>query len=145
MFSLSQLIMQAILGFLLSGWKFDWRLEVVYFGWWFLACEVCCTHNESNYWWWFEIFAQLNQAYKKCSEAYEIITSLFTKKLKIVQDMKFEFKSIVCLDVSTKWNSTYLMLDFVIKFRKAFDRLTFIHDGYTSYFLNSSEQNHGVL
>lgn len=57
------------------------------------------------------------------------------QKLKdCVRHKGIEFKSIVCLDVSTRWNSTYLMLDSIIKFRKAYDRLNFIDDSYTSYF-----------
>ncbi|XP_025661395.1 zinc finger BED domain-containing protein RICESLEEPER 2-like [Arachis hypogaea] len=34
-----------------------------------------------------------------------------------------ESKSLVCLDVPTRWNSTYLMLEHAEKFEKAFDRL----------------------
>ncbi|XP_059650258.1 zinc finger BED domain-containing protein RICESLEEPER 2-like [Cornus florida] len=32
------------------------------------------------------------------------------------------FKSHLCLDVSTRWNSTYLMLEVAVKFQKAFER-----------------------
>ncbi|KAK9293198.1 hypothetical protein L1049_021187 [Liquidambar formosana] len=32
-------------------------------------------------------------------------------------------KSVVCLDVATRWNSTYMMLDGAEKFQKAFERL----------------------
>ena len=34
-----------------------------------------------------------------------------------------ETKSLLCLDVETRWNSTYLMLETAIKFQKAFDLL----------------------
>ena len=33
------------------------------------------------------------------------------------------YKGSVCFDVATRWNSTYLMLDTAIKFRKAFARM----------------------
>ena len=36
---------------------------------------------------------------------------------------KIECKSIVFLDVPTRWNSTYLMLETALKFQKAFERL----------------------
>lgn len=29
----------------------------------------------------------------------------------------------MCLDVATRWNSTYIMLDTAIKLRKAFERM----------------------
>lgn len=34
---------------------------------------------------------------------------------------KIDTKSIVCLDIETRWNSTYLMLELALKFQKAFD------------------------
>ena len=39
-----------------------------------------------------------------------------------VQREKIESKKLLCLDVSTRWNSTYLMLDSAIKFERAFER-----------------------
>ena len=35
---------------------------------------------------------------------------------------KIQSKSLLCLDVSTKWNSTYLMLETAQKFERAFER-----------------------
>ncbi|GJY54123.1 zinc finger BED domain-containing protein RICESLEEPER 2-like protein [Tanacetum coccineum] len=40
-----------------------------------------------------------------------------------VEKVKIESKSLVCLDVETRWNSTYLMLESAIKFQAAFDML----------------------
>ncbi|XP_039033871.1 zinc finger BED domain-containing protein RICESLEEPER 1-like [Hibiscus syriacus] len=40
-----------------------------------------------------------------------------------VEQEKIESKGLVCLDVETRWNSTFLMLDTVVKFETAFDRL----------------------
>ena len=40
-----------------------------------------------------------------------------------VEKMKIESKGLVCLDVETRWNSTYLMLESAIKFQDAFDLL----------------------
>lgn len=36
---------------------------------------------------------------------------------------KIDSKSMVCLDIETRWNSTYLMLELALKFQKAFDLL----------------------
>ncbi|KAJ0946383.1 putative HAT dimerization domain, ribonuclease H-like superfamily, hAT-like transposase, RNase-H [Helianthus annuus] len=46
---------------------------------------------------------------------------------------KLDVSGTVCLDVSTRWNSTYLMLESALKYRKAFNRLE--EDGqYARYF-----------
>lgn len=46
------------------------------------------------------------------------------KKFKgCVEQEKIESKCLLAFDVETRWNSTYLMLDVVIKFQRAFDLL----------------------
>ncbi|KAJ0014062.1 hypothetical protein Pint_20921 [Pistacia integerrima] len=40
-----------------------------------------------------------------------------------VKEERIAYKGGVCLDVATRWNSTYLMLDVAVKFKKAFQRL----------------------
>ena len=45
-----------------------------------------------------------------------------------------EFKSLLYLDVPTRWNSTYLMLEAVENFEKLFLRMDFENDGYSPYF-----------
>ncbi|XP_022871746.1 zinc finger BED domain-containing protein RICESLEEPER 2-like [Olea europaea var. sylvestris] len=47
---------------------------------------------------------------------------------------KIDCKSIVFLDVSTRWNSTYLMLKTALKFEKAFDKLEEEDVQYLHYF-----------
>jgi len=37
-----------------------------------------------------------------------------------VEQEKIKCKALVCLDVTTRWNSTYLMIDRALKFEKAF-------------------------
>ena len=41
-----------------------------------------------------------------------------------VERVKIECKGLVVLDVPTRWNFTYLMLESALKFQKAFDRLS---------------------
>ncbi|XP_030551456.1 zinc finger BED domain-containing protein RICESLEEPER 2-like [Rhodamnia argentea] len=40
-----------------------------------------------------------------------------------IESARISYKGSACLDVFTKWNSTYLMLDTTLKLRKAFERL----------------------
>ncbi|CAN1135792.1 Zinc finger BED domain-containing protein RICESLEEPER 2 [Linum perenne] len=40
-----------------------------------------------------------------------------------VHEEKLDSKKLVCLDVETRWNSTYLMLQLVVAFQRAFERL----------------------
>ena len=54
-----------------------------------------------------------------------------------------ESKSLLCLDIPTRWNSTYLMLEVAEKFEKVFLRMDFEDDGYSSYF-RSKEDNGGL-
>ncbi|KAL5568751.1 hypothetical protein UlMin_025326 [Ulmus minor] len=49
------------------------------------------------------------------------------------KEANIESRALLCLDVSTRWNSTFLMLEAALKFKKAFEIL----DGdanYTNYF-----------
>ncbi|KAL5576740.1 hypothetical protein UlMin_018439 [Ulmus minor] len=61
-------------------------------------------------------------------------SDLQEKKWGLVLDGEmFHMRSLLCLDVSTRWNSTFLMLEAALKFKKAFKIL----DGdanYTKYF-----------
>nr|KAJ0198354.1 hypothetical protein LSAT_V11C700356150 [Lactuca sativa] len=53
-----------------------------------------------------------------------------------VEKMKIESKSLVSLDVETRWNSTYLMLESAIKFQDAFDLLEGQDSKYRSELLS---------
>ncbi|CAL5321262.1 unnamed protein product [Camellia sinensis] len=52
---------------------------------------------------------------------------------KCVEKQKIVSKSLVCLDVPTRWNSTYLMLEAAEKFEKAFERLEDEDSNYRAY------------
>lgn len=58
-----------------------------------------------------------------CSVKYvRSITSRWQIFKKCIEEEKVENKRIVSLDVKTRWNSTYLMIDAALPFEKAFDR-----------------------
>nr|XP_023901326.1 zinc finger BED domain-containing protein RICESLEEPER 1-like [Quercus suber] len=60
-----------------------------------------------------------------------------------MERLGIESKSLLCLDVPTRWNSTYLMLETAEKFEKVFLRMDFEDDGYSSYF-RSKEDSGGL-
>lgn len=49
------------------------------------------------------------------------------------EEVNIESKALLCLDVVTRWNSTYMMLDAALKFKKAFKNLEG-DANYTRYF-----------
>jgi len=56
--------------------------------------------------------------------------------------LHIECKKSLCLDVTTRWNSTYLMLEAAEKFEKVFVRLGQSEPRYMSYFLEvDSKEN----
>ncbi|KAL5583640.1 hypothetical protein UlMin_016082 [Ulmus minor] len=50
------------------------------------------------------------------------------------QKEKIEYNGLLVLDVPTRWNSTYLMLNVAIKFQQAFDRFEEEDDKYLPFF-----------
>lgn len=66
---------------------------------------------------------------------------------KYIEWEKIRSRGYVVLDVVTRWNSTYLMLDNVFKFQKVFEQLEEVDEHYRNYFredINESE-NTGPL
>ena len=51
-----------------------------------------------------------------------------------MERLGMESKSLLSLDVPTRWNLTYIMLETTEKFEKVFLRMDFEDDGYLSYF-----------
>ena len=49
---------------------------------------------------------------------------------KCAKNERISCKSIVCLNVSTRWNSMYMMFETAIKFARAFVRLEDDEDAY---------------
>ncbi|XP_038889294.1 zinc finger BED domain-containing protein RICESLEEPER 2-like [Benincasa hispida] len=55
---------------------------------------------------------------------------------KCIKKENIDSKSMLCLDVPTSWNSTYLMLEAAVKFEKAFERL----EDYETVYMNKEEK-----
>ncbi|XP_061998904.1 zinc finger BED domain-containing protein RICESLEEPER 2-like [Rosa rugosa] len=53
---------------------------------------------------------------------------------KCVEKEKVECKKICILDIPTRWNSTFLMLDTTLEFKKAFERLYDDDERFRNYF-----------
>ncbi|XP_062012525.1 zinc finger BED domain-containing protein RICESLEEPER 2-like [Rosa rugosa] len=60
---------------------------------------------------------------------------------KTVEKEKLPCKGLVCLDVPTRWNSTYLMLEAALKFKKAFIVMAEDEDSnFANYFKEPDEE-----
>ena len=53
-----------------------------------------------------------------------------------MEKVKIASKGFVCLDVPTRWNSTYMMLENAEKIQRAFERLHVNDAQYIRYFLD---------
>ncbi|KAL6544154.1 hypothetical protein OROGR_010651 [Orobanche gracilis] len=60
---------------------------------------------------------------------------------KCVAAVKIECKSLLCLDIETRWNSTYKMLEIALKFESAFERLRDEDSDYRLYFSCDDEDD----
>ena len=61
-----------------------------------------------------------------------------------VEHGKIPGKSLVCLDLSTRWNSTYMMLEAVVKFQNAFEWLQEEDSQFDSYFSDDDNDENEV-
>ncbi|XP_050897785.1 zinc finger BED domain-containing protein RICESLEEPER 2-like [Lathyrus oleraceus] len=57
-----------------------------------------------------------------------------TKFKEFIEFAGIACKKLVCLDVSTRWNATYLMLEVAEKFQAAFDKLEYEESSYRKFF-----------
>ncbi|KAH6800938.1 hypothetical protein C2S52_001402 [Perilla frutescens var. hirtella] len=67
----------------------------------------------------------INQSIKRVREAIRYVRHSPARLKRFREccvDEGIEFKSLLCLDMATRWNSTYLMLSVALKFEKAFER-----------------------
>ncbi|KAL5789171.1 hypothetical protein ACOSQ2_004059 [Xanthoceras sorbifolium] len=71
--------------------------------------------------------------------------SRLEKFKKYVAHEKIEEKGFVVLDVSTRWNSIYLMLSSAVKLRKAFERLEEEDGHYMTYFCENENGKQRVF
>ncbi|XP_074300367.1 zinc finger BED domain-containing protein RICESLEEPER 2-like [Silene latifolia] len=73
-----------------------------------------------------EGLADLDKSILKIRTAVKFVRSSPSRTQKFMacaREEKISTKSLLCLDVETRWNSTYLMLETAMKFRKAFGLL----------------------
>ena len=80
---------------------------------------------------------ELDESVVKIRNAVRYVRSSPSRLLafkQCVEKEKIEAKSSLCLDVETRWNSTYLMLEAAEKYEKAFERLLEDESKYVLYF-----------
>ena len=89
---------------------------------------------------------EINVSIAKVREAMRYVKSSPNRNqtfMGFVERLGIKSKSLLCLDVPTRWNSTYLMLETVQKFEKVFIQMDFEDNSYSSYFMN--KENSGGI
>ena len=89
---------------------------------------------------------EIDASIAKVREAVRYVKSLLNRNqtfVGFVERLGIESKSLLCLNVPTRWNSTYLMLETAQKFKKVFVRMDYEDDSYSSYFMN--KENSGGM
>ena len=84
-----------------------------------------------------EDLKEIDASVAKVREAVRYVKSLPNRNQtfrSFMERLSIEPKSLLCLDVPIRWNSTYLMLETTEKFEKVFLQMDFEDDGYSSYF-----------
>ena len=115
-----------------------------------LGCEflhMCCCAHILN------LIVQdglndLNESIVKVRNAVRYVKSSpnrFEKFKACVEKEKIQSKSLLCLDVSTRWNSTYLMLESALKFVAAFERMEEDDGHFLHYFEDPSSGPSQIL
>ncbi|PON47522.1 Ribonuclease H-like domain containing protein, partial [Parasponia andersonii] len=84
-----------------------------------------------------EGFKDLNQLISAIQNAVRYVHSSLVRLVKFkacAEKEKIDYKGLLVLDVPTRWNSIYMILDVAIKFQKAFEKYKEEDDEYLSYF-----------
>ncbi|XP_022896431.1 zinc finger BED domain-containing protein RICESLEEPER 1-like [Olea europaea var. sylvestris] len=112
----------------------NWKVDGMVLGGWLMHIR-CCAHIMNLI---------VNDGLKEFHMAIATIGNVVKyfrsspsrlAKFKIcVEREKIECIKLAMLDVPTRWNATYLMLDSVFKFEKAFDRMADVDGFYCKYF-----------
>ena len=82
---------------------------------------------------------EIDASIAKVREAVRYVKSSLNRNqtfVGFVERLGIESKYLLCLNVPTRWNSTYLMLETAQKFKKVFIRMDYEDDSYSSYFMN---------
>ncbi|XP_070044912.1 zinc finger BED domain-containing protein RICESLEEPER 2-like [Nicotiana tomentosiformis] len=79
---------------------------------------------------------KIDVSVKRVRQAVRYVRSSPQRSLKFREccaHQEVECSKILCLDIPTRWNSTYLMLETAQNFEKAFDKLHLFDDGFFTH------------
>ena len=85
---------------------------------------------------------EIDASIAKVLEAMRYVKSLPNRNQNFrsfIERLGMESKSLLCLDLPTRWNLTYLMLEIAEKFEKVFLWMAFEEDGYSLYFRTNED------
>lgn len=91
-----------------------------------------------------DILEDQHDSVVRISKAIRYVRSSPSRLLKFeecVEEEKIKCDKKVSLDVETMWNSTYLMLETVIKFENAFHRLLEDDNAFMDYFFGGDDED----
>ncbi|RYE17496.1 MAG: DUF4413 domain-containing protein, partial [Sphingobacteriaceae bacterium] len=84
---------------------------------------------------------EIDDSIEMIRNAVKFVRSSTTRAKKFdecVVEEKIDSKAGLCLDVPTRWNSTYLMLETALKYQKAFDMMV-VDGNYENYFRENED------
>ena len=100
----------------------------------------CCAHILN-----FIVQSELKSIHESIAKVRNAVqyvkafSARFEKFQECVDNEKIKAKCLLSLNVPTRWNSTYLMLDCALKFMRAFHRLEEENGHYKLYFCKANE------
>lgn len=101
----------------------------------------CCTHITNLIM--TDDLKEQNNSIILIRKAIKYVRSFPSRLLKFktcIEKEKIESKRLLALNVPTRWNSTYSMLEAAYKFEKAFERMEEEDEQYIAYFKGATPQ-----
>jgi len=108
------------------------------------SCKVLCTYSQSSCAWWFEGYRWFNCKDPKYGEVFEGIPSKIGQLKSCTERKRIWSNASLTLDVPTRWNSTYIMLEVVEKYERTFDLMLDEDSNFVNYLCEDGGGKRGL-